>query len=55
MTPSTPGVPPVKLTYDDFVQFPDDGLGHELIDGSTMTPSPNTKHQRVSITHRAYR
>ena len=30
MTPSSPGV---KLTYDDFVQFPDDGLRHELIDG----------------------
>ena len=23
----------VKLTYDDFVQFPDDGKRHELIDG----------------------
>jgi hypothetical protein len=23
----------VKLTYDDFVLFPDDGLRHELIDG----------------------
>ena len=50
MTPSTPGVPPVKLTYDDFVQFPDDGLRHELIDGEHyVTPSPNTKHQSVSI------
>jgi Uma2 family endonuclease len=39
-----------KLTYDDFVQFPDDGLRHELIDGEHyVTPSPNTKHQRVSI------
>jgi Uma2 family endonuclease len=50
MTPSTPGVPPVKLTYDDFVLFPDDGLRHELIDGEHyVTPSPNTKHQSVSI------
>ena len=39
----------VKLTYDDFVHFPDDGQRHELIDGEHyVTPSPNTKHQRVS-------
>ena len=39
----------VKLTYDDFVLFPDDGLRHELIDGEhCVTPSPNTKHQTVS-------
>jgi len=50
MTRSSPGVPPVKLTYDDFVLFPDDGLRHELIDGEHyVTPSPNTKHQRISI------
>ena len=42
--------PGVKLTYDDFVQFPDDGLRHELIDGEHyVTPSPNTKHQTVSL------
>jgi len=39
----------VKLTYDDFVHFPDDGKRHELIDGEHyVTPSPNTKHQSVS-------
>jgi Uma2 family endonuclease len=39
----------VKLTYEDFLQFPDDGKRHELIDGEHyVTPSPNTKHQRVS-------
>jgi len=39
----------VKLTYDDFVLFPDDGQRHELIDGEHyVTPSPNMKHQRVS-------
>jgi Uma2 family endonuclease len=44
--PATPGV---KLTYDDFVLFPDDGKRHELIDGEHyVTPSPNTKHQAVS-------
>jgi Uma2 family endonuclease len=38
----------VKLTYDDFVLFPDDGLRHELIDGEHyVTPSPNEKHQTI--------
>jgi len=38
----------VKFTYDDFVNFPDDGKRHEIIDGEHyVTPSPNTKHQRV--------
>jgi Uma2 family endonuclease len=40
----------VKLTYDDFVLFPDDGQRHELIDGEHyVTPSPNTRHQTVSM------
>jgi Uma2 family endonuclease len=39
----------VKLTYDDFVRFPDDGQRHELIDGCHyVTPSPNTRHQAIS-------
>ena len=38
----------VKLTYDDFVLFPDDGLRHELIDGEHyVTPSPNERHQTI--------
>jgi Uma2 family endonuclease len=38
----------LKLTYDDFVLFPDDGKRHELIDGEHfVTPSPNTKHQQI--------
>ncbi len=38
----------VRLTYDDFVQFPEDGKRHELIDGEhVVTPSPNMKHQAV--------
>jgi len=38
----------VKLTYDDFVLFPDDELRHELIDGEHyVTPSPNDKHQTL--------
>lgn len=41
--------PAAKLTHDDFLSFPDDGLRHELIDGEHyVTPSPSTKHQRVS-------
>jgi Uma2 family endonuclease len=43
--PTTPGV---KLTYEDFLLFPDDGKRHELIDGAHyVTPSPNTRHQAV--------
>jgi Uma2 family endonuclease len=45
MRPATPGV---KLTYDDFVLFPDDGQRHELIDGvHYVTPSPARKHQAI--------
>src|SRR4249919_3846054 len=44
-----PAASRVKLTYDDFLLFPDDGQRHELIDGEHfVTPSPNMKHQRVS-------
>ncbi len=43
-TPTT-----VKLTYEDYVSFPDDGKRHELIDGEHyVTPAPLTKHQRIS-------
>ena len=43
------GAARVKLTYDDFLLFPDDGKRHELIDGEHyVTPSPNTKHQSIS-------
>jgi Uma2 family endonuclease len=40
--------PGVKLTYDDYVLFPDDGMRHELIDGEHfVTPTPNLKHQAI--------
>jgi Uma2 family endonuclease len=40
--------PGVKLTYDDFVYFPDDGKRHELIDGEHyVTPSPGRRHQQI--------
>jgi Uma2 family endonuclease len=39
---------PAKLTYDDFVNFPDDRQRHELIDGEHyVTPSPAIIHQRL--------
>lgn len=41
---------PRKLTYEDFLLFPeDDGLRHELIDGEHfVTPAPSSKHQTAS-------
>lgn len=38
-----------KLTYADYVLFPDDGLRHEIIEGEHyVTPSPSMRHQRIS-------
>jgi Uma2 family endonuclease len=38
----------VKLTWDDFVRFPDDGQRHELIDGAHLvTPTPILRHQSM--------
>ena len=38
-----------KLTYEDFLLFPDDGQRHELIEGEHyLTPSPNLWHQELS-------
>lgn len=43
-----PANPDVKLTYDDYLLFPDDGRRHELIDGEhVVTPSPFRKHQAI--------
>ena len=37
-----------RLTYNDFLLFPDDGLRHEIIDGEHyVTPSPNLRHQEL--------
>jgi len=39
-----------RLTYKDFLKFPDDGQRHELIDGEHyVTPSPNIPHQRLVV------
>ncbi len=38
-----------KLTYDDYLLFPDDGRRHELIDGEQyVTPAPSLRHQEIS-------
>lgn len=35
-----------RLTYDDFLRFPDDGKRHELLDGAHhVSPSPSLRHQ----------
>ena len=45
VNPASPGQ---KLTYDDLLQLPDDGLRHEVIDGEHyVTPSPIPRHQRI--------
>lgn len=41
--------PRAKFTYEDYLLFPDDGRRHELIEGDHyVTPSPATKHQKIS-------
>ena len=48
MAQTMPSTEKVKLTYDDLLLFPDDGMRHELIDGEHyVSPSPSPKHQRV--------
>ena len=43
-----PAAPGVKLTYDDFLLFPEDGQRHELIDGEHyVTPTPKLSHQAI--------
>jgi Uma2 family endonuclease len=44
-----PAIRGVKLTYEDYLQFPDDGKRHELIDGEHyVTATPNWRHQIIS-------
>jgi Uma2 family endonuclease len=39
----------IRLTYEDYVELPDDGRRYEILDGELeVTPSPTTVHQRVS-------
>ena len=45
MRPAAPAAD-LRLTYDDFLLFPDDGKRHEIIDGvHYVTPSPRLRHQ----------
>jgi Uma2 family endonuclease len=38
-----------KLTYDDYVNLPDDGKRYEILDGElAVTASPLIRHQRLS-------
>jgi Uma2 family endonuclease len=38
-----------KLTYEDYVLIPEDGLRHEILDGEHyVSPAPFTRHQFVS-------
>ena len=52
MRPASRGV---KLTYDDYVLFPDDGKRHELIDGRALRDAhadpqaPGRQRQSVTV------
>jgi Uma2 family endonuclease len=38
----------LRMTYDDLLALPDDGLRHELIDGEHfVSPSPGSAHQLI--------
>lgn len=38
-----------KCTYEDYVDFPEDGKRHEVVDGEhVVNPAPTTEHQMVS-------
>ncbi len=44
-------IPPgrIKLTYEDYVELPDDGRRYEILDGELeVSPAPAPLHQRVS-------
>lgn len=46
----TTALRPRKLTYEDYLRFPEDGKRHELIDGEHyVTAAPNTRHQTVLL------
>jgi Uma2 family endonuclease len=47
---ASPTVPSVyRLTYADWLRFPDDGLRYEIIEGELfVTPPPSIEHQRAS-------
>jgi len=49
MGASIPPAGEIFVTYEQYAQMPDDGRRYEILEGMLqMTPSPTTKHQRVS-------
>jgi Uma2 family endonuclease len=46
--PDRTTIPP-RVTYEDYRQFPDDGMRYEILDGEIfMTPAPSPAHQYTS-------
>jgi Uma2 family endonuclease len=42
--------PETKLTYEDYLTFPDDGKRHEIMDGEHfVTAAPNLRHQAILL------
>lgn len=40
----------LKLTYEDYVLYPDDGKRRQLIDGEVyVVPAPNRRHQEIVL------
>jgi len=50
MAANVPPAGEIFVTYDEYAQMPDDGRRYEVLEGMLhmMTPSPTTRHQRVS-------
>jgi Uma2 family endonuclease len=49
MDPTTDRLPTGPLTYEDYVELPNDGKRYEILDGELfVTPAPVPLHQRVS-------
>jgi Uma2 family endonuclease len=47
VTSPLPGI--YRLTYADWLRFPDDGRRYEILEGELyVTPPPNVEHQRIS-------
>lgn len=47
VTSSLPGI--YRLTYADWLRFPDDGRRYEILEGELYsTPPPSVEHQRIS-------
>jgi Uma2 family endonuclease len=41
---------PIRYTWEDYLDFPDDGRRHELIGGERfVTPAPIRRHQQLSL------